>query len=428
MTSLRHRIVHRLPGIGWRAELLAKREQQVRDLRVREGASRRDVERLEARVSELVAEREQVVSDLRGEVAVAHAAVEAQEGSIAELKERLARQKSFAESAAEAARQPSFLRHLMELRRGVGPLRELDPEGHHPVLQIPRKLRNYRLAASHGIAVPKVFGSWMSPQEIDLKGLPDRFVLKCEIGSSGRGVFPLMRLGDDRFAVIGSDEVHTQESLIERYLAYDGIWGPYFAEEFLTQRVVDQEIPDDIKIYACYGEVVMVLLRQMPRHADLRSARYRYVDAQGRDLGGDVAPDRAVTADIPLPEPFEDFVQTAEHLSRAVALPFIRVDVYDTERGPVLGELTRSPGGSQRYRSDLDLAMGRAWDGAQWRLDLDVIAGRPFRNLHGQHPVPDIYPPTHAANLPNAGSWEMTRVDCEEWCFQGRATGPRLRR
>lgn len=391
-------LVQRLPGVGWRTELLATRADQVTDLRAK-------------------------VADLRTRLTEEKSQVTALQGQLARERDRSAsaqtRLTEAGLSSKDTALPPSFRRHLLELRRGAAPLRALDPDVYHPAAQIPRKLRNYRLAASHGIATPTVLGSWIHPEEIDLTGLPEQFVLKCEIGSSGNAVFPLRRLDEGRYVVSGSDEVHTRESLVRALRSHTSAWGPYFVEEFLTQRVAGEEILDDIKVYACYGRVVMVLLRQMPRHADLRSARYRYLDADGEDLGVDIAPDRAIHASIPRPEPWGEFMALAAHLSRAVALPFIRVDIYDTDRGPVLGELTRSPGGSQRYRLDQDQAMGRAWDEAQWRLELDVIHGRPLRNLHGLHPVPDVYPAGHASHRPDPKGWEMVRLDCAQWCFGG---------
>lgn len=390
----RSALIRRLPGIGWRADLLERRAQQVADLRARLAVATQDASARQAEASSLQAELERVRQE-RDEL----------------------------RSAAQATPGPSFLRHLQALRRGAAPLRALDPDGHHPAMQIPRKLRNYRLASSHGLPVPQVYAVWSRLEDIDLSGLPDEFVLKGEIGSGGKGVFPLRRIGAQRFQLLGGEEVYTRDSLVDFLTGHPSVWGPYFAEEFLTQRVPGEQIPDDVKIYACYGQVLMVLLRQMPQHADLRTARYRYLDARGEDLGEDAAADRNVQSSIPAPEPFADFVRIAEHLSRAVALPFIRVDVYDTTRGPVLGELTRSPGGSQRYRPDLDAAWGQAWDEAQWRLDLDVVAGRPLRNLHGLHPIPDYYPASHQSNRPDPKGWAVVTADCDQWCHGGHLPG-----
>lgn len=317
------------------------------------------------------------------------------------------------------AAPPSFRRNLIELRRTVETLRPLDPERLHPVLQIARKLRNYRLAASHGVAVPQILGVWVRESDLDLTGLPDTFVLKSDVGAGGNGVFPLQRVGADRYAVIGGQEELTTADLIERYRSRRSAGAPFFAEAFLQQRVPTESIPDDVKIYAAYGEVLMVMVRRMPVHANLDHASYLYTDANGVDLGEDLVSGQHIDPSIPLPEPLEDFVAVARHLSRALAVPFVRVDVYDTVDGPVLGELTRAPGGAQRFRRDHDLAMGEAWDRARWRLDLDVIDGRPLRNLHGRHDARNYYPPGHLSHEPGPGGWEVVTADCSQWCLGG---------
>lgn len=402
MSGLSRSLIRRLPGIGWRDAALEKRSAQV--------------EKLRARVSELEADHsaEDTVDSLRAQL----------------TKERAARKRAQERLAVDRPETgdttpPSFRRNLLNLRRNVEALRPLDPDVYHPVLQIPRKMRNYRLAASHGVATPEILGVWGNIDDLDLSAMPERFVLKSELGAGGHGVFPLRRIDEDRFELLGETrEQFSTADLIERYHTKKTVYGPYFAEGFLDQRVVTEEIPDDIKIYASYGEVSMVLLRRMPEHANLDTARYRYTDSTGRDLGDDIIGNpRRIDSTIPLPEPFEDFIKVAQHLSRAVATPFIRVDVYDTANGPVLGELTRAPGGAQRYRRDQDIAMGRAWDEAQWRLDLDVINGRPLRNLHGLHPATNYYPADHVSHSDNPRGWEVITADCAQWCFGGALPG-----
>jgi glutathione synthase/RimK-type ligase-like ATP-grasp enzyme len=395
--------VKRLPGIGWRQELLSKRADQVDRLRFQADT-----------LSSQLQARERTVAELQEKLRKAQAARK-------RAQERLAVDRPEVGDTTP----PSFRRNLINLRRDVELLRTVDPEVYHPLLQIPRKLRNYRLAASHGVAVPEVLGVWGDLGELDLSGMPERFVLKSELGAGGHGVFPLRRLDCDRFALIGGDTVHTRESLIEAYRAKTSTSGPWFAEGFLVQREAGEEIPDDIKVYASYGEVTMVLLRRMSLHADLNAARYRYVTGRGADLGADIAPGQKIDPTIPLPQPFEELIKVAEHLSRAVALPFIRVDIYDTVDGPVFGELTRTPGGRQRYRRDHDIVMGHAWDEARWRLDMDVINGRPLRNLHGLHPHRNYYPEDHLSHSADPKGWEVVSADCSQWCFGGALPQPR---
>lgn len=391
----RERIARRLPGIGWRAELLDRRAEQLARLRSQVGSLEREIASLEKRSQDL------------------RARVQEAETESAQAQELLAMDRpEFGDTAP-----PSFRRNLLNLRRNVEALRPHDPRADHPLLQIPRKLRNYRLAASHGVAVPKIHGVWNTLDEIDLSGLPEEFVLKSDGGAGGKGVFPLRRLGPETFELIGgSAEPLTVQDLRQRYRDHRASRRPFFAEGFLEQVDGVGEIPDDIKIYAMYGQVAHVMIRRMPQHADLRAARYRYLAADGSDLGDDVAPGQRIDSTIQVPDSFPELIRIGEHLSRAVGLPFIRVDVYDTVNGPVLGELTRAPGGRQRYRSDHDQHLGTAWDLAQYRLDLDVQAGRPLQILHGDHPAENPYPPESSGRR-GPGDREVLTAPCQEWCF-----------
>ncbi len=119
---------------------------------------------------------------------------------------------------------------------------------------------------------------------------------------------------------------------------------------------------------------------------------------------------------IPVPARLPEMVRIAAHLSRAVGLPFCRVDLFDTDDGVVLGEVTRTPGGNERYLPEHDAAMGLAWERAAFRLDLDLLAGRPPGVLHGPVPVDNPYPPSHVSRSADPGPWEPVVRPCEEWC------------
>jgi hypothetical protein len=380
--GLRGSLRRRVPGIAWRDELLAARAEEV--------------------------------SALRRELRAAQRRLVALEKPEASASPRSSRPQAGA--TPERTSTPSFRRRIHDLRRGVEDLRALDPEAAHPLLQVARKLRNHRLAASHGVRTPRVLAVWEGADQLDLDGLPDEFVLKSDGGAGGRGVLPLRRLGPDSFGPVGGgpEDVLTREQIVGRYRAARSVEGPVFAEELL-RRPGREGLPDDIKIYTFYGKVGQVLLRRMPVHADLRAARYRFLDGTGEDLGPRASLTHRIDPAILPPEQLETYLDVARHLSRAMALPFVRVDLYETGDGPVFGELTRGPGGPQRYRPDHDEAMGLMWEQAQRRLDLDVVAGRPLANLHGNRPTTSLYPVGHPSV---AARWPVVTAPCEQWCLR----------
>ncbi|MGO0575404.1 ATP-grasp fold amidoligase family protein [Ornithinimicrobium panacihumi] len=371
MAGLRSRVIAAIPPLAWRDRRLAQRAEQVAELRERVAA-------LEAELASYRGERDG--HDL----------------------------------------PPSFRRELMAARGSAKALWHTPGARQHPLLQVPYKLRNYRLAASHGVPVPRVLGVWAKTSDIDLDGLPERFVLKSDRGAGSHGVLPLTRVGHDRYRVAGKAGELDAAALRAHLDATDQARGPFFAEELLEQvGQAPGTLPDDVKAYAFYGRIGHVLLRRAGQHGNLATVASRYVDEQGQDLGHDVIP-AGTDPGIPLPVSFTEMMDVARHLSRAVALPFIRVDLYDTPDGPVLGELTRTPGGKQLYRADHDRALGEFWADARRRLDVDIQAGRPPFTLHGMHDAPSLYPPGHPSHGEGSGHWAVHREPCGRWCQDQR--------
>ena len=316
----------------------------------------------------------------------------------------------------ESLKRPSLQRSLDDLRRSVVSLRSVDTTKSHPLRQLPFKLRNYRLAASHGVPVPEVYATWPSVADIDLSQLPDSFVLKSDGGAGGHGVIPLTRVAEDAFTVVSTDKTLTTEDLKERLRSVKSLSGPFFAEELL-QGAGSDRIPEDVKIFVFYGSVGQILLRRADEHGNLLKTFYKFVDEHGNDLGEAVA-DHRLDPTIAAPRQLSTMVEMAKHLSRAVGVPFVRVDLYETDRGVVLGELTRVPGGHPAYSSDHDAFMGKLYEDGRWRLETDLAAGRPAGVLHGSHDAPDLYPPGHVSQSEDPGTWAIRQAPCETWCTE----------
>lgn len=401
--NLRRRLARSLPPIAWRDAELTERRDQINRLRKETGRLEAQTTQLEAQTTRLEAQTTRLRAENAGLVSQVQRLEKDLEGKV-DLRDYLAR--------------PSFRRQLITLRRTSTDLRTLDPGLHHPLRHLPFKLRNYRLAASHGFAVPEVLATWTEPEQIDLSGLPDAFVLKSDGGAGSHGVLPLHRIGTDSFMTADRERRLTADEIREHFGSRSGqrrISGPFFAEGFLHQSG-GGPIPDDIKVYTTYGEVQQVLLRRVDRHGDLSRTRRRYVRADGTDLGALILGEN-LDPSVPVPIVLPQIVDLAAHLSRAVGLPFVRVDVYDTDQGIVVGELTRGPGGLQMTRADHDEAMGLAWERAAYRLDLDVLAGRPPGVLHGPHHAPNPYPAGHVSRSTAPGPWAPVVRPCEEWCL-----------
>lgn len=389
--GIRRRLLSTLPPIAWRDVRLMEREAQVRELRER-------VDRLQRALAAGQEERPPP-------------------SAVSQPAKRAAQDPQvYRGPLGEELIRPSFRRQLLSARQTTPALRRLDPTGQHPFRQIPFKLRNYRLGASHDVPVPNVLKVWSRPSDMRFDHLPDTFVVKSDRGASSAGVLPLSRAGQDSFRVVGGARHFTTAQIREHFTARASLGGPYFVEELLRQEGLHGDaLLDDVKVYAFYGHVGHILLRRPAEHGRIATMGYRYVDENGSDLGRDIAPTQRINPEIPLPANFERIIAVARHLSSAVPLPFIRVDVYDTVDGPVLGELTRTPGGRQVYRHDHDTVLGSLWDEARIRVEVDIQSGRPPFTLHGSRDVPTLYPEDHASRT-GARSWTVHAAPCEQWC------------
>ncbi|MFX0539149.1 ATP-grasp fold amidoligase family protein [Ornithinimicrobium sp. Y1847] len=342
------------------------------------------VARREAKLDRLLLER----SELRGQLGALRDQVSVQDDQIRHLEaefQRLGAEVAFEDRLVERLRRPSFTTRYASYRRDVA--RVWRAGGGDVREGMNRKLAMYRFAESHGVRVPQVLGGWQTPDEIDWASLPNRFVLKSDGGAASNGVFPLERVGDSFRTVGGSTQRQPSfyRGKLRSRLRADAICPPFFVEEFLDTGIPGR-LPVDIKIYAFFGQVGHVLLRDMGRHGDRATARWRYLDAAGADLGP-VSLTNPAGPDVPVPDRLAEMVAIAERLSRAVPLPFVRIDLYDLPESIFFGEVTMMPGGPQRYTPEHDEILGRHWEDAARRLATELRSGRKYGLLHGDHPV-----------------------------------------
>ncbi len=237
-----------------------------------------------------------------------------------------------------------------------------------PLLHLEDKLEAYRVAASLGLAHPEVLARPGSVDDLDWAGLPETFVLKSVGGASARGVWPLER-ADGGYRHVLTGEVATPADIAARYhalLDQRRIRRQAFVEERLPGEA--GPVPIDWKLSCFDGEVVLLMGKDLRGSLRRRDWRFRFLGPDGADLG-EVRDDVAIDPALPDPPHLEALVAAGERLSAALARPFVRLDFYDLpDRGVLFGEVTPHPGGEQRYRDDLDAALGAAWQRAARRV------------------------------------------------------------
>lgn len=277
---------------------------------------------------------------------------------------------------------PSYLRLLAAQRRYVGP-RFGPEEGRNAtgaldarIRILDRKLVTYELLDLLAVPHPDLYGVWPDIREVDLEALPDRFCLKAADGSTSQGVLLLERRSPGTYLEALRRSTMTADAIVELLrdeADRERVTRQVFAEAWID--ATDREAaPYDWKAYSFYGEIGCIL--QMRRLPGQRS-RLKFYAPDGEDMGKVRDPERCDPT-LPVSPHLARMVEMAERVSAALPMPFIRVDMFDGPDGPMVGEVTPTPGGQQLFRRDVDESLGLMWEAAERRLVDDMLAGREF--------------------------------------------------
>lgn len=231
------------------------------------------------------------------------------------------------------------------------------------------KTELHRFAEDHGHRMAAVIAKFESIDEIDFGSAPDRFVLKPTADSSSRGVHLLSRQGEDQwFDALRRQKLTTTE-LNERLTAAASTAAgeakqSYIIEEYLEDND-GREVPVDYKFYVIGGNTQLVLT--INRNAKLSSVQW--FDGSFRRVSNDQIrcnPTFVTAGDYCVSRRMDLLRDFAEAVAADIDTPFASIDLYDTTTGPMLGEVTLTPGGlyfGQHFRlaRDVDFNLGYAW-------------------------------------------------------------------
>ncbi len=246
-----------------------------------------------------------------------------------------------------------------------------------PILQLYAKLPAQRFAAENGVRVPRILGRWSDPDAIDWDALPDRFVLKSDVGGGGMNVYPLVR--DARTSGLRdvlADQPTTRAEVTERLWAKHEKRSKYFAEEFLVGRDGRPgTLPDDIKVFCFYGEPMYLEVRRGDQsRASHITQKVRAFAIDGTELPYARALMDPGDSDIEAPNDFTAIAEASSRLSGAIRRPLERLDFFETDDGLVFGEVTQNPGRPPALVPEWDRRLGEAYEAAYARLLRDLAA------------------------------------------------------
>ena len=245
------------------------------------------------------------------------------------------------------------------------------------------KVRLYKFSQQHNIPMPQMGSIWKHPDSIDLSQAPDHFVLKPSVMHSAWGVMVLSRNEDGKtFHESLTNRNLTEEKVkAEQVTVYDKCKykGAYriFYEERIFDAKPDVKIPFDYKVFCFDNEVELV--QQMDRNTDKKLITWFDGNFNPLDLDASIETDWSVIErGVPVrPDSADEMLEIARQTSVALNTPFIRVDMFNSSRGPVMGELTPTPGGPYygdwyTFTDSLNRHLGEAWSRAEQRVQARI--------------------------------------------------------
>ncbi|MFO8150112.1 MAG: ATP-grasp fold amidoligase family protein [Trueperaceae bacterium] len=224
----------------------------------------------------------------------------------------------------------------------------------------------------------------------------ERFVIKPNSSYSGIGCRMLIRENGDFRDLQRDRRIRTTQ--LRRELGEEQIRGrtdDWLVEELLLPADGSIAVIEDYKFY-CFGGVAELIAHRRPVKRSRKRFRYRYTrDWELVQVGLDDRNDG-----IPhVPENARQLVTVAESAASQLCYPFIRIDLYDTSRGIVLGEFTPGPGQRFGFDAEWNARFVRRWHEAADAIVEGIRSGR-ITPL-GPEVVPDplestVTPPSEA--------------------------------
>ena len=202
--------------------------------------------------------------------------------------------------------------------------------------------------------IPLVGGPWNSVDEVDFDKLPEQFVLKCTHDSGG-----LVICRDKSSLDIEAAKIKLNESLKRNYYWSGREW-PYknvkpriIAEKYMTDE--SGTALDDYKFMMFNGEYKCMFVCSNRFSKD--GLNVTFFDPNWNRLPFE-RKYHSDSNELKKPESYSEMVNISKKLSDDKT--FVRVDCYEINHRPYVGELTFSPGGGMEifYPSEWDRKLG----------------------------------------------------------------------
>lgn len=246
---------------------------------------------------------------------------------------------------------------------------------------VPGRLHDKSVAVdfvrSLGISTPTTYRTYSDVDDLSLAGLPDEFVVKPTFLSSSYGVMVLKKAGDKWFDGLRKQE-HSEESIRAIQQSHWHQSESTNKQIVIEERVIDASgafVPDDWKFFAFQGRIGLIhrTIRDSPRN------RHAFYEGDFTPIGADdtslIEVNEGIVNRVAASPPacWRRFLLAARRISIATPTPFVRVDMYQSEKGPVFGEFTLVPGtffyeDREKMLPKMSGILGMMWEDAEREL------------------------------------------------------------
>lgn len=263
---------------------------------------------------------------------------------------------------------PSFYVKMAERKRLADRVRRLRGVSSGPIYPMETKVGHKEIAKKAGVQTARTLqGPVGALSEFDIDALPEKFVIKPTVGSGMNGIFLLEKQNGALIDVVSNEKYPLDlQSLYAAGLSrFEGC--PLIAEEFVEFKGVPSL---NWKVFSFFGEMGFI------REGDYNQADkpYKLWSPEGHDLGPIDRYGFRYDSDLPAPRDFDALIDAARKISLNIITPFVRVDLYESDKGIFLGEITLRTSSLwkkkylQKFTPEWDRKLGEMWEEAEARI------------------------------------------------------------
>lgn len=207
------------------------------------------------------------------------------------------------------------------------------------------EVREYVKECGYENILTELYGVYENPDEIMWNELPRKFAMKCTHGCGFNIIC------DDKENLDKNKSIENLEKWMKTRYVFEAIEVQYdkMKPRIICEEYIETEagvLPNDYKIYCFNGEPKLTLVcteRSNDVKLDFLDLDWNTIDIGEKGWGSGKIPEK--------PKCYEEMLEICKVLSKP--FPFVRIDFYDYNGRPILGEMTFTPSGcAARYYND----------------------------------------------------------------------------